>query len=200
MPDEVHGLKITEEHRRRFGMTLFDDWNTSHGASEIPKLPTPNVRENSRIPVSVWSQDLPLSGTAKRKRGNYEDQTPSPARKKGAKAFLTINKTVDKGDDKISFEFKDANFQLATAEFVTYNRSINLATAKAQSLIQHDSTEAKRIRTFNAKLIIITARNWIVEAANVGLESGSDLGLNPMGEPQPVSGAIRTYRLLLMYH
>ena len=135
MPDEVHDLKITEERRRRFGMTLFDDWNTSHGASEIPKLPTPNVRENSRIPVSVWSQDLPLSGTAKRKRGNDEDQTPSPARKKGAKAFLTINKTVDKGDDKISFEFKDANFQLATAEFVTYNRSINLATAKAQSLI-----------------------------------------------------------------
>jgi len=104
---------------------------------------------------------------------------------------------VGKGDDKIAFEFKDAKFQIATGEFVTYNPSTDLVVAKAQSLIQHDSTEAKRTRTFNEELIITTTRNWIVEAARVGLKSGSDLGLNPMGEHEPASGAPRKYRLFL---
>ncbi|RFN49507.1 hypothetical protein FIE12Z_6203 [Fusarium flagelliforme] len=196
-PAEARDLQIPPEHRRRFGMKLFDGWSTAHGASEIPELPDPNKKENSRIPVNVWSQDLPLSQTAKRKRGNDDDQTTSPARKKGAKAFLSVTKTVGKGDDKIAFEFKDAKFQLATGEFVTYNPSANLVVAKAQSLIRHDAIEVTRTRTFNEQLVITTARNWIVEAARLGLEPGSGLELNPMGEHEPASGAPRKYRLFL---
>ncbi|KAJ4136164.1 hypothetical protein NW768_003772 [Fusarium equiseti] len=168
-PAEARDLHITAEHRRRFGMKLFDGWNTSHGASEVSEDPSPKTKEQSRILVSVWSEDLPLLAEAKRKRDDDDGKTPSPkkqkaspgrleARKKGANAYIAVNKTVGKGDDKISFEMKDSKSQLATAEFV---------------LMQHDSAEAKRTRIFNEKLIIATARNWIVEAANVGLESGS---------------------------
>ncbi|RBR22927.1 uncharacterized protein FIESC28_04225 [Fusarium coffeatum] len=204
--DAASDLRITPEHRRRFAIKLFDSWSTSHGTNEIPESPTKKTKEHSRIPVSVWSQDLPASGAAKRKRDDDDDdKTPSPkkqkaARKKGAKAFVSVTKTVGKGDDKITFDYRDGKSLLTTAEFLDFDPSVNLAVAKAQSLIRHDAIEVTRSRTFNEQLIITTARNWIVEAARLGLEPGSDLDLNPMGEPQPVSGAIRTYRLLLMYH
>ncbi|KAJ4024237.1 hypothetical protein NW752_002804 [Fusarium irregulare] len=212
MPAEARDLQITAEHRRRFGMKLFDDWNTSHGTSEIPESPTKETKEHSRIPVSVWSQDLPPSGAAKRKRDDDDDddKTPSPkkpkcspARKKGAKAYVSVTKTIGKGDDKITFEFKDANSQLTTGEFIAFDHPNNLAALKAQSLMQHDSIEVSRTRTFNEELIITSARNWIVEAANVGLKSGSDSYLNSMGEHQPVSGVLRIQRIqriMLMYH
>ena len=210
MPAEARDLQITAEHRRRFGMKLFDNWNTSHGISEIPESPTKKTKEHSRIPVSVWSQDLPPSGAAKRKRDDDDDDDDkkpspkkrkfSPARKKGAKAFVSVTKTVGKGDDKISFEFKDANSQLTTGEFIAFNHPNNLVVSKARSLMQHDSIEVSRTRTFNEELIITTARNWIVEGAKVGLKSGSDLDLNSMGEPQPISEVLRTQRVLLMYH
>lgn len=189
-------------------MELFDGWSTAHGASDIPESPDKKTKEHSRIPVSAWSQDLPPFGAAKRKRDDDDDKTPSPkkqkvspdrsaARKKGAKAFVTVNKTVGKGDDTITFDYKDSCSVLTTSEFIAFDESINLVVAKGQSLIQHDSIEARRTRAFNEEIIIKTARNWIVEAARVGLEPGSDLDLNPMGEHEPASGAPRTYRLFL---
>ena len=113
---------------------------------------------------------------------------------------MSVTKTVGKGDDKITFEFKDANSQLTTGEFIVFGHPNNLVVSKAQSLMQHDSIEVSRARTFNEALIITSARNWIVEAARVSLKSGSDLDLNSIGEHQPVSGVLRTQRLLLMYH
>ncbi|CAG7565490.1 unnamed protein product [Fusarium equiseti] len=203
-PAGARELQITPEHRRRFDMKLFDSWSTSHGTREIPKSPTKKTNEHSRIPVSVWSQDLPPSGAAKRKRDNHDDDTLSPkqqkcspARKKGAKAFVSVTKTVGKGDDKIAFEYRGGGSILTTSEFLDFGSSIDLTVAKAQSLIQSDAIEARRTRDFNEEIIITTVRNWIVEAARVGMEPGSDLELNPMGEHGPASGAPRTYRLFL---
>jgi hypothetical protein len=110
---------------------------------------------------------------------------------------VSVTKTVGKGDDKITFDYRDGGSILSTAEFVDYDSSVNLTVAKAQAVIRHGAIEVTRTCAFNEQLVITTARNWIVEAARLGLEPGSDLDLNPMGEHEPASGAPRTHRLLL---
>ncbi|PTD04078.1 hypothetical protein FCULG_00001567 [Fusarium culmorum] len=122
-------LTITKDQRRRFNEELFSRWTSSYGVQELPSSPSKRRKGDSRLCVSVWSEDLPLSVAAKRKRGSDDDdETPSPKktkrdgrtspRKRGQPAFVTINKTIGKGESKVSFDFKDNAGQLATSEFI----------------------------------------------------------------------------------
>ncbi|KAF5236840.1 hypothetical protein FAUST_6319 [Fusarium austroamericanum] len=184
---KAHQLTITKDQRRRFNEELFDRWSSSYGTQELPSSPSKKRMEDSRLCVSVWSEDLPLSVAAKRKRGSDDDdETPSPKktkrdgrtspRKRGQPAFVTINKTIGKGETKVSFDFKDNVGQLATSEFIQWDDPLGAESLKAKAMVQHDMHEQERIRNFNTELIIRSARNYIVEVAKAGTpQQRSDL-------------------------
>ncbi|EKJ78929.1 hypothetical protein FPSE_00896 [Fusarium pseudograminearum CS3096] len=92
----------------------------------------------------------------------------SSPRKRGQPAFVTINKTIGKGEPKVSFDFKDNVGQLATSEFIEWEDSLGVESLKAKAMVQHDMHEQKRIRNFNTELIIRSARNYIVEVVKAG--------------------------------
>ncbi|CAF3485534.1 unnamed protein product [Fusarium graminearum] len=152
---KAHQLTITKNHRKRFNEEL---------------------KEDSRLCVSVWSQDLPLSVAAKRKRDDDDDdKTPSPKktkrdgrtspRKSVQPAFVTINKTIGRGEPKVSFDFKD---NLATSEFIQWDDPLGAESMKAKAMAQNDMHECESIRNFNKERIIKSARNHIVELSNAG--------------------------------
>ncbi|RGP73016.1 hypothetical protein FSPOR_2392 [Fusarium sporotrichioides] len=191
---DAFDLVITEDHRRRFNKKLFDGWTSLLGAREPPSAPAKKRKEDGRLQVSVWSEDLPLSGAAKRKRSDDDDdETPSlksqktegrsGPRKKGQPAFVTINKTIGKGESKLTFEFKDNVGQLATSEFIEWQNSAGVETVKAAALVQHDTHEDTRIRNYNENLLLTSARNYIVETARAGIKDADTVQVQPPPVP-----------------
>ncbi|GKT98968.1 hypothetical protein FLAG1_02139 [Fusarium langsethiae] len=144
---EAFDLFITEDHRRRFNEKLFDGWTSLLGAREPPSAPAEKRKEDGRLQVSVWSEDLPLSGAAKRKRGDDDDD-------------------------------------LATSEFIQWENSASVETVKAAALTQHDTHEKTRIRNFNENLLLMSARNYIVEAAKAGIKNAGTVQVKPSPVPE----------------
>ncbi|KAG8669710.1 hypothetical protein FPOAC1_009109 [Fusarium poae] len=66
----VSQLVITSDHRRRFFDAIFASWTSRKNFKELVRSLVKKRIEGGRIQVSVWSQDLPLSG--KRKRDDEE--------------------------------------------------------------------------------------------------------------------------------
>ncbi|KAM0240569.1 hypothetical protein ACHAPO_002470 [Fusarium lateritium] len=179
---DASDLVITEAHRQRFFDAVFDSWSSSYGKMEVPTSPTRKRKEDSRLHVSVWSDDLPES--PKRKIDN-EDGSPNKrkrvgrtiTRKKGEPAFLAINKIISQEESKVAFEYKDAIGQVASANFVDWENSMTKRRLKAKAVVQYDTAEQKRTRLFNEELIVKTVRNYIVDAADAGISNTYDVEL-----------------------
>ncbi|UZP42140.1 hypothetical protein NXS19_009956 [Fusarium pseudograminearum] len=140
---------------------MFSRWTSSYGTQELPSSSSQRRKEDSRLCVSVWSEDLPLSA-AKRKRGDDDDdETPSPRRqgKMGAPA---------PGRGASQPLSQSTRRSLATSEFIEWEDSLGVESLKAKAMVQHDMHEQKRIRNFNTELIIRSARNYIVEVVKAG--------------------------------
>ncbi|KAM0240573.1 hypothetical protein ACHAPO_002474 [Fusarium lateritium] len=148
-------LNITPDHQKRFNEKLFDDWSSLLGFQEMESIPIKKRTEESRLKVSTWSQDLPLSGAAKRKRG-------------------------DDGEDEDD-EYDDDDDE---DEVPSSKRTKTEGAAKAAALIHHDKHEYEYIRTFNEELILTSARNYIVEASKVGIKNPDDLEVQPPVVPE----------------
>ncbi|KAF5605756.1 uncharacterized protein FSUBG_6359 [Fusarium subglutinans] len=180
-------INISAEDRVAFFNTLFKDWSSAADVENMPSKPRDRDKDDTRILIGRWSQDLPASKN-KRKRDD-EGESPTKRRKREEArlqhqpAYFGVGISSGKGGDKVSFDVKDASNQIAAAQYVEWNTDDDIDELKRRALSKWERSERIRIREFNEKWILISSRNYIIRAAKAGFAEGAH---PPIATPEVV--------------
>ncbi|KAF5575521.1 hypothetical protein FPANT_11297, partial [Fusarium pseudoanthophilum] len=122
LPENV---SLSAKDRENFFSEAFNDWSSAADIEDMPLKPRDRDKDETRINIGRWSQDLPKS---KNKRKREEDgESPTKLRKrdevrrKGQPAFFGVGIASGKGEEKVSFDVKDDSNQIAAAQYVEWN-------------------------------------------------------------------------------
>ncbi|KAF5989931.1 hypothetical protein FBULB1_444 [Fusarium bulbicola] len=180
-------INISANDRANFFNTLYQGWSSAGDVEEIPSKPRDRDKNDTRILIGRWCQDLPAS---KNKRKRDEDGEPPTKRRKRDEArsqhqpaYFVVGISSGKGEDKITFDVKDASNQIAAAQYVEWNTDNDIDELKRRALTRWERSERTRIREFNQKRILISSRNYIIRAAKAGFAEGAH---SPIATPEVV--------------
>ncbi|KAL7766364.1 hypothetical protein ACKLNR_004280 [Fusarium oxysporum f. sp. zingiberi] len=162
-PEEIN---ISANQRADFFCTLYKDWTALQTLKRCPLLPAPKP------------------GMTLRRRDEGDDNkspTPSPkkpkkreeARLRDKPAYLAVGYSAGKGVDKVTSDFKDGSGQMATSQYIDWKSKDNIDQLKRRCLTKWERNERTRIRQFNQGRILISSRNYIIEAVAAGFVEGS---------------------------
>ncbi|KAF5689369.1 hypothetical protein FDENT_4389 [Fusarium denticulatum] len=123
----------------------------------MPSKPRDREKDDTRIRIGRWSQDLPAS---KNKRKRVEDgESPTKRRKrddvrrKHQPAYFGVGISSGKGEDKVTFDVKDESNQIAAAQYVEWKiANDNTDELKRLALTRWERSERTRIRESNQKI------------------------------------------------
>ncbi|KAF4502700.1 hypothetical protein FAGAP_1069 [Fusarium agapanthi] len=170
-------INISAEDRVDFFNVLFKGWSSAADIEDMPSKPRDRDKDDTRIPIGRWSQDLPAS---RNKRERDEDgESPTKRRKRDEArfqhqpAYFGVGFSSGKGEDKVTFDVKDASNQITAAQYVDWDTDDNIDELKRRALTKWERSERTRFRDFNQKRIFISSRNSIIRAAKAGFAEGS---------------------------
>nr|RBQ94465.1 hypothetical protein FVER53263_04772 [Fusarium verticillioides] len=149
-------VSVSAKYRENFFSEVFNDWSSAADVEDMPLKPRDRDKDETRINIGRWSQDLPAS---KNKRKREEDgESPSKwrrryeVRRKHQPAFFGVSIASGKGEEKVSFDIKDDSNQIAAAQYVEWNTDEDTEDLKRRALARWERSERARIRESNQKI------------------------------------------------
>lgn len=108
---QPEAININAEDRTNFFNVLFKDWSSASDIEDMPSKPQDRNKDDTRILIGRWSQNLP---TSRNKRKRDEDgESPTKRRKRDdarrlhEPAYFGVGLSSGKGEDKVTFDVKD---------------------------------------------------------------------------------------------
>ncbi|KAF5656233.1 hypothetical protein F25303_94 [Fusarium sp. NRRL 25303] len=169
-------INVSAGDRAKFFDVLFKGWSSAADIEDMPSKPRDRDKDDTRILIGRWSQDLSTSRN-KRKRAD-DGESPTRRRKREEArlqhqpAYFVVGFSSGKGENKVSFDVKDASNQTAAAQYVEWDTADDIDELKRRALTKWERSERARIRDFNQKRIFISSRNYIIRAAKAGFAEG----------------------------
>ncbi|KAG7433796.1 hypothetical protein Forpi1262_v004182 [Fusarium oxysporum f. sp. raphani] len=186
-PEEIN---ISENQRADSFCTLYKDCTSAADLEEMPSSPRPKTKDDTRIHVGKWNQYLPPSDNKRRRDEGDDNKSPTPSPKKpkkreearlrGKPAYLAVGYSAGKGVDKVTSDYKDGSGQMATSQYIDWKSKDNIDQLKRRCLTKWKRNERTRIRQFNQGRILISSRNYIIEAAAAGTFTILQLLISPI--------------------
>ncbi|WAO85642.1 Hypothetical protein NCS54_00289000 [Fusarium falciforme] len=133
---------------------VFDGWDSSEGAPEVPIEPGRNKRDTG-LKIGTWEEDL------------------QPSLTETADAWLTLSLPKDGG---FKYTFRDAFFRQAPHnKVVVYSPGMSHFKAMQRCISIYDRAEEHRVNDFNKRLVLAMSRRRITgfaQSGNVGDDEG----------------------------
>ncbi|PNP84671.1 hypothetical protein FNYG_02300 [Fusarium nygamai] len=157
-------INISANDRAKFFNTLYQGWSNAADVEDMLSKPRDRDKDDTRILIGRWPQDLPAS---KNKRKREEDgESPTKRRKRDEvrrqhqPVYFGVGISSGKGEDKVSFDIKDDSNQIAAAQYVEWSTDTDgdIEDLKRRALARWERSEWARIREFNQKRILISSR------------------------------------------
>ncbi|KAF5713835.1 hypothetical protein FGLOB1_3812 [Fusarium globosum] len=179
-------INISADDRTEFFNALYKNWSSAADVEEMPSSPRDRDKDDTRILIGKWSQDLPASQNQRKRDEDGESPTKrrkrDEARRQHKPAYFGVGFSSGKGEDKVTFDVKDDSNQIAAAQYVEWNiANDDIDELKRRVLTRWERSERARIREFNQKRILISSRNYIIRAAKAGFAEGSRPPIAPPG-------------------
>ncbi|KAF5593336.1 hypothetical protein FPCIR_5341 [Fusarium pseudocircinatum] len=180
--DLYHGvssdvINISAEDRASFFNEVYKDWSSAADVENMPSKPREREKDDTRILIGKWSQDLPASKNKRKREEDGESPTKmckrDKVRRQNQPAFFGVGISSGKGEEKVIFDVKYDSNQIAAAQYVEWDTNDNSEDLKRRVLTRWDRTERARIREFNQRRILISSRNYIIRAAKAGFAEGA---------------------------
>ncbi|KAF4944903.1 hypothetical protein FGADI_12331 [Fusarium gaditjirri] len=175
-------INISAEDRANFFDVLFKGWSSAADIEDMPSKPRNRDKDDTRIHICRWPQKLPASKNKRKTDGDGEStaskRTRGNAWLRNQPAYFGIGFSFGKGEDKVSFDVKDASNQIAAAQYFEWDIANDIDELKRRPLTKWEHGERTRIRDFNQNRIFISSRNYIIRAAKAGFTKGSHLSIS----------------------
>lgn len=127
-------------------------------------MPRPPKIEDYGAPAGVWTQDLPMSTNAarRRKRGDGEPSTVrAKAQRKGETAYLTVAIQKKSG---LRFTWRHSTAGWGNDAMVAYKSGYTCNSAEFEAIELHDAYWENAINNYNRQYVIALAGSRIRQA------------------------------------
>jgi hypothetical protein len=117
---DPHVINISADDRTEFFNALYKDWSSAADIEDMPLKPRDRDKDETRINIGRWSQDLPKSKSKRKREEDGESPTKwrkrDEVRRKHKPAYFGVGIASGKGEEKVSFDIKDDSNQIAAAQ------------------------------------------------------------------------------------